>query len=113
MRKIHLLLLALVFMVGGLAIIIAWGRKTVTLVENGERRSLVTYALTPSQFLEFAGVILREGDRLSPEDQSWLHDGDVLLLDRASQIVIQSDQGVQTLLTPERIPANLLALAEV
>ena len=96
-----------------LAALVLTSRKTVVLEVDGESQHLTTYALTVGQLLNSAGVPLASGDRLDPPLESWLKNGQVVSLDRAVPVVILADGQYSVLVTPERLPANLLALSSV
>ncbi|MGD2156747.1 MAG: ubiquitin-like domain-containing protein [Anaerolineales bacterium] len=112
MRKKHLRLLATALSLAGLLLIIYSSRKTVHLVVDGEVHTITTQALRVSDLLESAEVVYDDQDILKPPASSWLRDGDTITLDHTAQVVIRVGGETHTLVTAERLPANLLALTD-
>jgi len=96
-----------------LAALVLTSRKTVVLEVDGESQQLTTYAFTVGQLLHSAGVPLATGDRLVPSLEGWLKNGQVVRLERAVPVVILADGQYSVIITPERLPVNLLSLASV
>jgi uncharacterized protein YabE (DUF348 family) len=107
------LVLALVLGITGLVLLGFWLHKQVILVINGRTSSRTTFAITVDQFLLDQQIFLNEEDVLLPGTGTMLRDGERISIERAAHVSIQ-DQGEQiTLLTAERLPANLLAEAGI
>jgi uncharacterized protein YabE (DUF348 family) len=88
-------------------------RKTIAIVVDGSPRSLTTSALTVGAALRSAGVVVGAEDQVFPPADDWLADGQVIAVNHASRVQIFADQEIHTLLTPERLPVNLLASAGI
>lgn len=114
LMRIHFLrIVALVTLLSGLLLVALSVRKTVTLVEDGEARPLSTTALTVAAFLSANQILLHEGDKLDPPAGNWLRNGEVVTIERARQVAIHADGETHVLLTTERLPANLLSMADI
>ncbi len=88
-------------------------RKTVTITFEGQSFSLPTTALTVSGALKDAGIQVGKKDFVLPPKNTWLKDGQVILVRKASQISIRKGDEVFELETPERIPSNWLIEAGI
>lgn len=88
-------------------------QRPVTLVVDGKPYSLPSRAFSVSAVLAESGIPLHEADRLSPPLNASLGWGAAVRLERARpvQILDAASGKMVSLLTAERIPANLLALA--
>jgi uncharacterized protein YabE (DUF348 family) len=86
-------------------------RKTVTITFEGQSFPLPTTALTVGGALRDADIQVGKKDFVLPPTNTWLKDGQVILVRKASQITIRKGEEVFELETPERIPSNWL-LAE-
>jgi uncharacterized protein YabE (DUF348 family) len=106
------ILSAALVLAGGWLIVLGM-EKTVTLVVDGQQRHLVTSAFTVGGLLKAENISVGEQDNLLPEVDQWIQNGSVILLERSSQIHIQTDDSSKTLLSTERFPANLLAEASM
>jgi uncharacterized protein YabE (DUF348 family) len=106
------ILSAALILAGGWLIVFGMG-KTVTLVVEGQQRHLVTSAFTVAGLLSAENISVGEQDYLLPEADQWIKNGSVILLERGSQIHIQTDDTNKSLFSTERFPANLLAEAGV
>jgi uncharacterized protein YabE (DUF348 family) len=89
------------------------GIKQITLLENGETRHYRVFAFTVGAALLAAEIDLVEQDKVEPALNTWLHENQEIIISPASQITILADGEVRTLLTTERFPVALLALADI
>lgn len=85
--------------------------KTVTLVVDGQSQPYTVYAITVNDLLRSAGIALGAQDRLNPPGDAWLAHGAQVTLERAAAVQIQADNQVYNLVSPDRLPINLLALS--
>ena len=106
------ILSAALVLTGGWLVVLGMG-KAVTLVVDGQQRYLVTSAFTVGGLLKAENISVGEQDYLQPEADQWIKNSSVILLERGSQIHIQTDDSSKILLSTERFPANLLSLAGV
>lgn len=102
---------SLAILVGLAALLNLALRKNVTLTVDGLSQPYTVYAVTVNDLLRTAGIPLSEQDRLTPPGSAWLAHGAQVTLERAAAVQIQADGQVYDLITPERLPVNLLALA--
>lgn len=79
---------------------------------NGEAHNLRTLAFTPRQVLHAAGLNLQPEDRIFLMRISNLTQR-TIILDQAMPVQVAQGETIATLLTAERIPANLLAELEI
>jgi len=87
--------------------------KTITLVVNGESQTLTTYAFTVKGLLIKQGISIKEEDSLTPSLAHWLREGESVQLEKAAQFLLTVDGEEYTLLTAERLPADILSLVDV
>ena len=106
-------LLALVLAITGLVLLGFWMHKQVNLVVNGRTYTRNTFAITVGQFLSDEQIYLKDQDVILPATGRMLRDGETVSIERAAQVSIQVDGEIHSLLTPERLPANLLAEAGI
>jgi uncharacterized protein YabE (DUF348 family) len=88
-------------------------RKTVTITFEGQSFALTTSALTVGGALRDAEIETGAKDFLLPPRNSWLKDGQVILVRKASQVTIRAHGEEVELETPERIPSNWMIEAEI
>jgi uncharacterized protein YabE (DUF348 family) len=67
------------------------GSRTVTLVADGETRTLTTEALTVRDLLAEAGVTLDEDDRVTPVEPTFVEDGMTIRVTRV-EVHIETEQ---------------------
>ena len=80
-----------------------------TLVVNGEAHNLRMLAFTPRQVLHAAGLSLQPEDRIFPDADKLNLTQRTIILGQAVPVQVAQGETIATLLTAERIPANLLA----
>lgn len=97
----------------GLALIWTGTRKTLTLVINGESSPMITHRLRVIDLLAQLEIYPHASDRLSLSPDTWLVNHDIVQIDQAAQVILFADGRVNSLFSPERKPANLLAAAQV
>jgi uncharacterized protein YabE (DUF348 family) len=88
-------------------------RKTVTITFEGQSFDLPTAAFTVGGALRDAEVQIGDKDFVLPSTNTWLKDGQVILIRKASQVTIRIAGEVYELETPERIPSNWLIEAGI
>jgi len=113
MKPIWLGILSAALVLTGSWLVVLGMGKAVTLVVDGQQRYLVTSAFTVGGLLKAENISVGEQDYLQPEADQWIKNSSVILLERGSQIHIQTDDSSNFLLSTERFPANLLSLAGV
>jgi resuscitation-promoting factor RpfB len=95
-------------------LLLVWGlRKDVTLVVDGQNRALTTYAFTVGSLLHSAQIAITPQDYLQPPTDQWLKDGAVVVVEHAVPVQILADGRISTLVSYERLPINLLAIAGI
>lgn len=107
-----------ILVVVGVVVIVSVGfslatRKTVTITFEGLSFPLPTTALTVGGALRDAEIEIGEKDFVLPPTNTWLKDGQVILIRKASQITIRKGDEVFELETPERVPSNWLVEAGI
>jgi uncharacterized protein YabE (DUF348 family) len=100
--SIGLLLVAAVLLLVGL-------HRDVTLVVDGESRSLSTYALTVGSLLASENLPLASQDMLEPGADTALREGMLITLQHAVPVQIFADGELHNLLSAERLPTKLLS----
>ena len=113
MTKKRLILLAVALAVMGLFLIGLGLRKTVKLSINGQITEIETSAWSVSVLLSDAGITINEDDSLSPPQSTWLTGGETITIEFASWVSIQADGETFSVMTIERIPANILTDAGI
>lgn len=99
--------------VTGVGLLLFGVRKPVALIVDGETRYIASSAFTVGELLRSANIHPNEQDKLTPEADTWLKPNLVISLDRAVLISLWVDDDFHTLVSAERLPANLLAEAGV
>ncbi|MEN8172832.1 MAG: ubiquitin-like domain-containing protein [Chloroflexota bacterium] len=89
------------------------GSKDITIVMDGESQQARVFAFSMQGGLIDAEIDLIEEDTVVPALDSPLHEGEEIVIARASQIVILADGEMQTLVTSDRNPLAILALAGI
>ena len=113
MTKKHLILLAVALAIVGLFLIGLGIRKTIKLSINGQITEIETSAWTVSGLLSEEEIAISEVDSLTPPQSTWLTGGETITIDTASWVNIQVDGETISVITLERIPANILMDADI
>jgi resuscitation-promoting factor RpfB len=115
MKKTHLSLMAAGMVLVGLLLLVFGSQRPVTILIDGEAQTLQTRAMTAAQAMNEAGLAIGPGDRVSQPPESLLAWNGPLVIERASQVQVWSDD--QTLspptLTMEQTAGNILAENDV
>lgn len=106
-------LLPVVLVLGGLLVLGLSFQKKVTLEINGTPVEVTTSALTVGGFLESAEIPVYPGDRLTPSAGHWLRDEEVVRIERAVTVTIETPDGEVSQRTVERSVERVLASAEI
>lgn len=113
MKRVHIRYIGLFAVLIGFLLILRVTQKNINLGIDGEKKTVTTFALTVGAFLRSAQIPTGAADQIEPPLGYWLEDGDTIIIERAAQIRVQDGQKNFTLLTTERVPANLLAAAGI
>jgi len=114
MKRKYIWLAGIGLLIGGLVLAaVLLLHKTVTLSVNGVSRRVSTYALTVGGLLQAEGIALDPADTLSPTVQHWLRRGETVTVEQAVPVLIAADEETHALLTADRRPIELLAMAGV
>ncbi len=113
MKRSRLIILIVSLTLGGSLLFGLGMRKNITLMIDGERRSLTTYMPTVGGLLRTAQVPITPDDYLQPPVDHWLKDGETITLVRAVQVVILSDGEIHYLVSTERQAEKLLEQAGI
>ncbi|MEA4907731.1 MAG: DUF348 domain-containing protein [Chloroflexi bacterium] len=99
----------------GLALIIIGTRRTITLIVNGQPRTIYSHAWTVAWALRDAGLTPGPSDHVVPGTGSWLGWSPTIRVDRAVPVQwISPAQGLtKTIQSTQRLPGNLLAEAGI
>jgi len=106
------LVFALGIIVGGV-LIRASLMRTITLMVDEVPFTLETSALKVSGVLRTANLTLIDADQVTPPKNQWLGKETVIRVTTAQPITVVTDQDEFTLLTAERVPANILEVLEI
>ncbi len=87
--------------------------KEVTLVAGGQTRHLRSRAGLVGQLLREQGIALYAGDRVEPDSLSLLHDGQLIRVARARNVLLTVDGELQVLRTVQHDPYAILDEAGV
>lgn len=113
MRLIHLRLIALTFILGGIGMLVMAASKTVTLTVNDESRQVVVPALTVGGLLRAVEIPLDTEDQVFPPPGDWLQDGQTVRVLLAANVRISGVGEPKVFRSAERRPANLLMQAGI
>jgi uncharacterized protein YabE (DUF348 family) len=113
MKSGHISYIGLIAGLIGSLLILRVIHKTINLEINGENKTVTTFALTVGGYLRSAQISTSAADQIEPPLGHWLEDGDTITIERAAQIRVQDGERNFTLLTAERVPANILAAAGI
>ena len=86
MKRKVLLLVPLLFVLVGGTLILLDINKSITIILDEESRTLNTWALRVEDVLQTENISLRQDDLLDPPAQTWLQEGDTIVIQRASQV---------------------------
>ncbi|MDX9863463.1 MAG: ubiquitin-like domain-containing protein [Anaerolineaceae bacterium] len=113
-RKIFPYLSLGLLLIGSLLLLFGSSRP-VTITVNGEQLTIESRAFTVDQALQDAGILAGEQDLISPAPGQWLGWYAALKIDQARQITLWIDgqQFPFQTTTTERLPANILAEADI
>lgn len=106
-------LIPVALVLGGLLVLGLSFQKTVTLEINGEAVEVTTSALTVGTLLESAEIPLYPGDQLTPRVEHWLRNDEVIRIERAVSVTIETPEGETSLRSVERSVDLLLRSAEI
>ena len=109
MKPARIILLSGVFVIVGIAMVVLSARKNVTVAIEGREQTYTTFAYTVADLLREAGLAFTAEDQIWPDPAQRLEDGARIRVNRADLVHIWADGDLQTLVTTERQPANLLA----
>jgi len=104
-----IILLLIGAVIGGVLVL----HRTVTLVIDGQTRRVTAWMLTAGSVLHEVGIPLGPADRLTPAVGAWITFSPLVKIERAAQVSILADGKSTGLLSPERNPVKLLALAGI
>ncbi|HEX6303520.1 MAG TPA: ubiquitin-like domain-containing protein [Anaerolineales bacterium] len=113
MRTIRARYLGLIVTITGLIFMAVEAHKTVHVRINGETNTVRTLAFTVGALLGSEQIPLGNADHLEPPVKQWLREGDTITIERAIRIRIQDNQNTYSLVSTERLPANLLNSAGI
>jgi uncharacterized protein YabE (DUF348 family) len=88
-------------------------RHTITIEIGGEKQVVTVWAWTVRDALKNADIKVYTGDIITPEEDERLPDGGQIFVDRSFWVSITADGETRSIWTTERLPYNLLTLAEV
>jgi uncharacterized protein YabE (DUF348 family) len=108
-----LLLLGFIWRVVTMPLVLPVPTQTITLVINGEQRSLRTPASTVNDLLLEQGITLMPDDMIAPAIQTPLSEGMVITLNPARTVTLTLNDTVQTIRTPFTTPYDILQEAGI
>jgi uncharacterized protein YabE (DUF348 family) len=104
-------LIGIGLILAGMLVSLAGFRKSVTVEINGQRTSVTTLARRVSDVLRQESITPQPSDWLWPGESQPVIDGGTIRLEQAARVTIWDGQRSFEIESPERRPANLLALA--
>ena len=113
MKTKYLQSLAAALILAGMLLIGLEAHKSVTVLVGGKRHSVQVFAFKVAGALRSAGIAITAEDQIDPPQDQWLQEGQEISITRSIQAEIQADGKRYKLNTPERLPANLLAMANI
>jgi len=87
--------------------------KTVMVVDNDQEQAVTFWGFSVNDAITSAGIVLYEGDVIQPGLDERIPGGGTVSITRASRVVIAADGELLTLVTTERRPNKILAIAGV
>jgi len=88
-------------------------KRNIAIVLDGDPLKVETSALTVSGALRSAGIKVDDQDRVSPELDDWLKADTVISVVQAQEIIVVTPDEESSIVSAERIPANLLGEAGI
>ena len=111
MKVNHLRMVGFGLVLAGTLLFLVSIRKTVTLQINGQQTTVTTLALSVQDLLRQQGIAVEPSGWLWPAADQPLEAGGTVRYERAARVTIWDGEQPVLLVSPERRPANLLALA--
>ena len=111
-KKIFLPAAIAAFLIG-IALIWLGLQHTVTLVVDGETQTVRTGALTSAGVLRAAGIKTSAADLVRPERNRLVWNQTAVMVESARDVVVKTPEYELVIPSAERIPANLLKMAEI
>lgn len=108
-----LLIAASLMIITGITFIGNMLHKKITLIIDGEAKTVTSWALTIEGLLATQGLHLNPEDQLIPSVDTWLREGDTVVINRATPISIFINDQLIKLNTAERIVGNIIAQAGI
>jgi resuscitation-promoting factor RpfB len=102
----------LVILIGAVLIRVGFSRE-LTIFLDGEPIQVRTGALTVTGALRAGDIAIRDVDRVVPERGKVLWNQRVIHIERAQSILINTPDGDHLLVTPERVPSNLMGMVGI
>ncbi len=107
----RLVFAAVAFCISGLLLVIFGTSKVVYVILDGETLRVRTYAASVSAVLDAARIDYIAEDRIVPEIDAPIEDGDVVRVTLAELVVVEVDRQSMPVLMAELAPADILAAA--
>ncbi len=107
------LLIFLIAALSLLSVLVIWDRKTITLIIDGKSNTRVTYLFTIAQFMRSVQVPVAAQDSLQPGMDHWLKNGETIVLNHASQVLVLADGAIYPVTTASSVPGDWLAQVNV
>jgi len=112
-RKLWLYLIFAVGIILGVILILSSLKRQVTVIVDEVPFTVETNALKVSGVLRKAGLTVSDDDRVNPPMNKWLGEKNVIHVTTAQIITVETEDEEYTLLTAERVPANILEGLEI
>ncbi len=107
----RLVIAAAVLSITGLLLVIFGTSKVIYIALDGETLRIRTHAATASGVLDSAGIKTLPEDRIVPDLEAGVEDGDVIQVSLADLVTVDVDQRSIPVLTAAVAPADILAAA--
>jgi uncharacterized protein YabE (DUF348 family) len=112
-RALSVRQVALGMAVLGVGMVYAATQRSIVIRIDGSEREVRTHARTVAAALRDAGYNLQPADRVSPGGDASVSDGMQIHLARARRVLVQLVGEARQVVTPDIVPANILASAGV
>jgi len=97
----------------GIAVVRSGLNRSITVIIDGEEKTIQTSALTVGGALRSAGFSVQKEDRVVPTRGQWLWRESLIQIATAREIWLVTPEEEFSITTPEHIPANILSEAGI
>jgi uncharacterized protein YabE (DUF348 family) len=113
LKKPIIIVIFLILIIAIASLSISELRHAITIESGGEKQAITVWAWTVSDALKNAGIKIYEGDIVTPAEDARLPDDGHISIERSFWVTITADGETKSTWTTERLPLNLLKMADV